>query len=194
MGSRRASLTGFIVVLAAAAPASAATEVQTYDPIDDDGTLRAGLTVERGGTTAECWTESYAAYGAIRCSVGDFIRDPCFIDTRVEQNAVLCVRDPWSTVALGYDVEGDLPDPTGPKVTPWALELKSGARCTFAQGAGQAVGSFRMNYICSKSKKRRSPVPLYGSPNRSRPTWTIRGARSFKSQSLYRVAISTAWR
>lgn len=186
---------GCLVVSAmSAVPADARTVVRTYSPITADGTLRDALVVERGGTSAECTSPSFVAYRAVRCFAGSMIRDPCFIDTRRAADAVLCVSSPWSKVAISYEVFGELPETSGPDVTPWALRLESGLRCQFVSGATATIGSFRLNYFCSRPGSRKLAAVLYGSPNRTRATWTIRQARSVESRRLRRVSIRTAWR
>ena len=74
-----------------ATPASAATHVVRWSPFID-GALRPGLlaTPAFGG---DCFTGSFAVHDAYRCADGNFLRDPCFADSK-RDDAVLCVRDP----------------------------------------------------------------------------------------------------
>jgi hypothetical protein len=189
-----------ILALTCAAVASSAvaspTRVHVYSPLDPDGTLRDGLSVNQGRTTADCWIGSSVVKGAYRCFEGNLIHDPCYLDDRdPEFPSVLCVESPWSRAAVRLDVVDELPEPgKGSSQTPWALELASGLRSTFMQGATGTLGRFRLNYACSKPRGHRALRFLFGTPSKHRAAWTIRQARDSSGRGLRRVIVRTAWR
>ncbi len=184
------------VGLLASSARAAGTNVRTFSPLDADGTLRDGLSVNRGRTTADCWTGSFVVKDAYRCFEGNLIRDPCWLDDRdPDVPSLLCVQSPWSRAAVRLDLVDELPEPgAGSIQTPWALELASGLRCTFLQGATGTLGGLRLNYACAKPRGRRAVRFLFGAPNKRRATWTIRQARDADGHGLRRVAIRVAWR
>jgi hypothetical protein len=103
-----------VTMLLAAEPAHAATRVRVYSPIDDDGTLRNGLSVFHVTGEAECNRCSFIAADAYRCFNGHLIRDPCYLDTRLEEeDTVLCARSPWAHTVTSLPLSGSLPDPSG---------------------------------------------------------------------------------
>jgi hypothetical protein len=170
--------------------AQAATERLRYSPLDADGTLRDGLGVNLGGT-AECTSRSFIVVGAYRCFEGNQIRSVCYPDSRdVEGFSVLCVSSPWARAAirLQLDEEPDDSFAARPGGLPWALELASGVRCVWVGGATNVVGRLRLNYGCARGRY------LFGSPDRSGPTWRIRQARDFNGRAMRKVVIRVAWR
>jgi hypothetical protein len=185
-------------VLWCACPAGAAapTERLIYSPFATDGSLLASLkvTTHPGGT---CQTGSYviARSGAYRCFDGNTIRDPCFRDTRAStasgEPVVACVNAPWSTHVLSLHLDGQPRStfrvkPGGP---PWAVQLASGARCVFGEGATGVAHGLRLNYFCGRN----GPY-LFGSPRVSQPTWRIRMAHDVEGRGWRLVAIARAWR
>jgi hypothetical protein len=184
--------------LACAVQASAAapTERLVYSPFATDGSLLQSLkvTTHEGGT---CQTGSYvvARHGVYRCFDGNIIRDPCFSDARAStasgEPAVACVNAPWSThaVSLHLDSPPSSALQASPGRAPWALQLASGARCVFAEGATNVVHGLRLNYFCGTSARY-----LFGTPRTSQPTWRIRMARSVNGRAWRLVAIARAWR
>ena len=180
----------FVVMVA---PAGARTLELRYTPFAADGSLRDGLhaTPAFGGS---CTTGSFlvAGPGVFRCFVGSFIHDPCYIDLgagNAVRSVVVCVATPWSPDALRLRVRGPLDarfgvSPGGP---PWALRLASGRRCVLVSGATTVVAGRRMNYVCGRRY-------LFGSPDRTQPTWRIRQAVTPGGVGLRKVAIAAAWR
>jgi hypothetical protein len=187
-----------VAALSCVAPASAAapTERLIYSPFATDGSLlqRLKVTTHTGGT---CATGSYvvARAGTYRCFDGNIIRDPCFSDARASTAAgepvVACVAAPWSRAVVSLHL-ADQPQsafgarPGGP---PWALQLASGARCVFGEGATSVAHGLRLNYFCGAKK-----LYLFGSPRTSRPTWRIHMAHNLKGRGWRLVAIARAWR
>jgi hypothetical protein len=177
-----------VLVLAAAAPDSEArTRVIRYTPFDSAGEPKRGLrAVRRSGT---CRFSSLLALreDAWRCRTGRRRRDPCF-DNPVFEDAVGCVRAPWSRTVVLIDTpldDTDRVERTGTR--PWAIRLRR-RRCLFVRSR-RVVRRRRLNYRCG----RRGPY-LFGVPNRRRATWTIRVARKRDGRRMRRVRIRTAWR
>jgi hypothetical protein len=87
------------------------------------------------------------------------------------------------------------PESTAHPALPWAIVLASGKRCVLAQGGTSADGAgHRLNYFCAA----RGPY-LWGSVDRSRPTWRILASHSAGTvgttpSGQRKVAIRAAWR
>jgi hypothetical protein len=172
------------------------TALVRYTPFTPSGTIQSGLTVAESDAIADC-DLSYLTKGAMRCFLGDEIRDPCYAERkRPPTRAVVCVYSPWDAevtrartprgfVVRAAKVEG---------AVPWALELVDGFRCTELGGATTLVGNRRLNYGCVSPRKRTSHADLYGEPDKQRPRWTIYEARGSDVRAMRRVAIKTAWR
>jgi hypothetical protein len=180
----------FLVVVA---PACARTIELRYTPFAADGSLRDGLhaTPAFGG---DCSTGSFlvAGPGVFRCFEASFIHDPCYLDAgagNAVRAVVVCVETPWSRNVLRLRVRAPLDARygTGPGGPPWALRLASGRRCVLVGGATTVVAGRRMNYACGRRY-------LFGSPDRTRPTWRIRQALTPAGAGLRKVAIAAAWR
>jgi hypothetical protein len=180
---------------AAAAGAAAPTERLIYSPFATDGSLLQSLkvTTHDGG---HCDTGSYVVgrHGVHRCFDGNVIRDPCFSDARAStasgEPVVVCVEAPWSThaVSLHLDSEPSSDSQVRPGGPPWALQLTSGPRCVFAEGASNVVHGLRLNYVCAGNRY------LFGTPRTAQPTWRIRLAHSTSGRGWRLVAIARAWR
>jgi hypothetical protein len=180
----------FLVVVA---PAGARTVELRYTPFAADGSLRDGLhaTPAFGGG---CSTGSFlvAGPGVFRCFEASFIHDPCYLDagaSNAVRSVVVCVETPWSRSVLRLRVRAPLDARfgTSPDGPPWALRLASGRRCVRLGGATTVVAGRRMNYACDRRY-------LFGSPDRTRPTWRIRQAVTPGGVGMRKVAIAAAWR
>lgn len=192
----RRSLPWVLAALAAltcAPTAAAATTAKAYSPFAADGALAPGLRAHpaSGGT---CDTGSFVIPGptVFRCFAGDVIRDPCFADvagSTAERPLVVCAGSPWARDVVRLRVHGTLDASGGAPADapPWALQLASGRRCTFNEGASPAIGGLRQSYTCDKGRF------LYGTPDRGGATWRIRQARSPRGGHLRTVVIATAW-
>ena len=174
--------------------AAANTQRLRYSPLDEDGTLRDGLSVVGGGA-AQCTSGSSWVVGAFRCFEGNLIRDVCYSDTRdPDLQSVLCASSPWANAVTRLDLEHEPDGSYGAKPggLPWALELSSGARCIAASGATTTVQGFRLNYLCGRFGSA-SARYLFGSPDRSRRQWRIRQARTPNGSGVRKVTIRVAW-
>jgi hypothetical protein len=162
-------------MLALPCTANGATERLLYSPFEADGQTRSGLNVvDRDG---ECFFTSLKAASGYRCVTGYLLRDPCYSDPRVNPvesfSAVVCAQSPWGTTVVRIALSEALPkrEPS-PLSSPsfWAIELESGARCTFTSGATNAVRGYRLHYGRSNNRV------LFGAPRTSTSTWRIRYA------------------
>ena len=127
-------------------------------------------------------------HNAYRCADGNFLRDPCFADP-TRDDAVPCVRDPFSRGVVRLRVSGDL-DRSGsaPSSLVWAVRLANGQRCTFFAGGATSADAAgrRANYRCSGRF-------LWGNPIRRGRTWRIRLSHSFTPGPERVAAIRTAY-
>jgi len=140
------------------------TQVRYAAFFDDDG-LHEDLRIDRRFKSAECWTTSQSRPSnpfAARCLAGNTILDPCEMNSATTVGA--CAGAPWDRVVLVNRVvlraayskkraelfrEAESDSLWNPQVRPWALELMSGEKCFFLQGAQSlTVGGVRRNYKC----------------------------------------------
>jgi hypothetical protein len=165
------------------------TQVAVYAPWGSSGQLT-GVTVSKQ-PSGSCFTASIAASGrtdAWRCSVGDEIRDPCFIDPAGSQVACpdLPVLSTVELIHLNTPIDPSLANHENTAAPPWMLQTRGGINCSFVTGATSVVAGQRLNYSCADGSS------LYGTPDRSSPQWTIlRGTSSSAEQTP--VAIVKAW-
>jgi hypothetical protein len=181
------------VWLSVVSASDAVTVLQQYTPFAPNGGLRPGLraTPRFGGT---CATASFVVSGptVFRCFAADEIYDPCYLDARggeAGRPVVVCVAAPWAVGAVrlrlsSVPIAASGVPPGGP---PWALRLESGRRCLFVQGATSVVRGRRLNYVCDGRRL------LFGTPDRTRPTWRISQATSPGGAQMRQVAIAVAW-
>lgn len=172
------------------------TAVLRYTAFARSGEIRNGLTVSVSHAVADC-DLSYRTKGAMRCFLGDEIRDPCYAEGHGPQTrSVVCVNSPWdrsvtrARTPLGFIAQASQVDAPGP----WAIELVGGFRCTGLGGATIAIGDRRMNYGCWLPGKPKSMADLFGEPDRRHAQWTIYVARDGDVRSMRRAAIKTVWR
>ena len=104
---------------------------------------------------------------------GNSIHDPCFA-AATDATSVACFLDPWHPVTI-LRLTKPLPthEPTH-STLPWAIETTDDRRCTFLTGATAPMGGERINYGCTDGSF------LIGAPDRSRPLWTIRSAKTYR--------------
>jgi eukaryotic-like serine/threonine-protein kinase len=185
-----------LAALAGPAAASAAppTVVSIYSPFSAAGALAPGLRAvpQDGGS---CATGSFVVVNpfAFRCSVGDRILDPCYLDgaaSTAQAPVVDCVAAPWaaSVVRLHLGAPPGTGPGAAPDAPPWALQLASGRRCVRATGATTVVRGRRLSYVCDRRRV------LFGRPDASAPVWRIRQARDAGGAATRVVTIAAAWR
>lgn len=173
----------------ATAASAAGTEQRRFDAFAADGapTVR----VVKTETASSCSASSVNSQStALRCFADSVIRDPCFLDPNDGDRAV-CVESPSarSGVAMrGVEKADDGRRNTPSSRTPWAIELRGGATCSFVSGASNTRGSRRLNYGCDDNRF------LWGRPDRAESFWTILRSRSYSGRGWRRAKIAIAWR
>jgi hypothetical protein len=188
-------LVALVVTMAVGSTADSAQRTRRlhYSPFATDGSAIGRLTVTPHDH-GQCNTGSEAVVGHVyRCFDGNVIRDPCYYDNRTSadegNDVVLCVESPWSRSAVRLRVDTlDSSYGRRPGGPPWALELMSGERCVFAEGATNVVRGRRLNYTCSRSHY------LWGSPDTSHALWRIRASRNYRGTNMRKLATRMAWR
>lgn len=98
---------------------------------------------------------------------GGNIADPCFRNPYTFSAPLLCFASPLDLHAVEVVPNGPLhANLVSPNNDPWTVQLADGQTCVFTQGAGAALGTMRLNYVCSRGV-------IYGDPDRSSPVWTM---------------------
>ena len=166
------------------------TSLHLYAPFNGGGTAR-GVRVARSAS-GYCWTTSIgdSRSDAFRCFVGNYIHDPCFANTLVPSNFVLCPLAQPGSKLLRINLTKPLPsrpetsNPT--RYPPWFIQLANGQWCGRTQGATGLIAGLPISYGCTHGV-------LLGNPHRSTSLWTIFFATSFQASQFRSVAIRTAW-
>ncbi len=181
------------LVLAASAGATAqTTRLTVYRPFAL-GKLAPGFTIAKT-VKGSCFSGSSADQrtDAWRCFIGNFINDPCF--SSPGRSYVLCPADgtPFGTRLIRINLTKPLPrgfanHGAAGQGDPWAVKLAGGKVCTFLTGATFVYHGQRVNYGCTPK------IFLAGSPNRSKPTWTITLGTGPKAPPQTAVIIVAAW-
>jgi hypothetical protein len=191
-----ALLTFVLATAAASAPIRAgATGRHLFAPFNGAGGIAAGVRIGKRGR-GYCWTGSLtdARPDAWRCFLGNFILDPCFSGKSAATDTfVLCADSPWRPLTR-LVLTKPLPRATGNRKTnpmrtpPWAIQLRSGARCVFVSGATSLIAGRRINYFCG-----RNGAVLVGLPRRGAATWTILVAPRSSARTLSPQPIAHVW-
>lgn len=170
-----------VVLAAAAAP----TQVKHW-------TAAGAQVVQRGH--GYCWTGSLADArpDAWRCFLGkNEIEDPCFSGAG---SYVTCPDGtPDSHDALRLQLTKPLPrsqtnppgDPT--RRPPWVIVTTGGAYCYRVTGATDERAGRALTYECAGASA------LAGSPNRTRPVWTVNLLPTATSKHYVTTAVRSAW-
>lgn len=120
-------------------PSVTATQVTTYYPSDSKVT---------SGQSGSCFGASIASdrSDAFRCTAGNAILDPCFLDG---SNAVFCPAGVPPASGVLVNLTAPLPANTNSDAPgaapPWAMQLSNGATCLVVTGAGIANFPFSCN-------------------------------------------------
>jgi hypothetical protein len=176
------------------------TKLIIYQPAIPGGAPRDG----------SCWTTSIAVLraGAWRCTVGNFIQDPCFSVASLS-GAVVCGADP-AAGEKGFLMKLTRPLPEAPpgavsKPWPWIMELADGAICEKLTGTMAGIGGESVGWGCNDSKPNAGPRPYYsgvlGDPKAGR-VWKVEKIRfvsmrdpehPFKVLVRKIIAVRTVW-
>ncbi len=180
------SAAAVLVAVAAAGAALAAAPTKLEHWVGDGAHI-----VQRG--RGYCWTGSLAdARGdAWRCFLGNEIEDPCFSGSAA---FVLCPDGtPDSRDALRLQLTKPLPrgqaNPPGNPMRrdPWVIVTAGGAYCYRVTGATDDKAGKQLTYECAGASA------LAGSPNRTRPVWTISLLPNGTSKRYVTTAVSAVW-
>lgn len=103
---------------------------------------------------ASCWTSSISSNrsDAFRCSVGNYIYDPCFAGS---SDIISCPSDPISKTLTLFRLESEPPNYNRNEKTeaiPWFIVLQNKQRCEFYTGATDFIADRRIDYGCNKGK------------------------------------------
>ena len=153
----------------------------------------AGAHVVQSGS-GYCWTSSIADAlpDAWRCFLGkNEIVDPCFTGGG---STVLCPDGtPDSHDAIRMKLTKPLPlgqaNPPGGSTPrdPWAIVTTGGAYCYRITGAAGTRFGRALTYQCAGASL------LAGSPNRTRPVWTVSLLPTSTSKHFVTTAVRAAW-
>ena len=175
---------------AVAGVAGASSTIVTVVQPFDHGAPRAGLRITAtykgscaGGSDATDRNDAW------RCGFGNLLIDPCFSDPAGGVPYVLCLRRPWGSETIKLFVTGRRGQNTSrvaPTGHPWGVQLRSGTRCLFVQGASSNLNGLRLNYTCTDGSV------LYGNARRGQP-WTILRATGDDAQATRPAAIARVW-
>jgi len=135
--------------------------------------------------TGKCWSSAAISgrQDVLRCMVGNGIYDPCF---QLNNKQAFCLSEPWVRdgvlVQLQSVKQKAIQHAAPQKAIPWAVKLKSGARCVMLTGATFGIQNKRANYACDDGSY------LIGQFNRSSTLWTIEQIK------IKKAAVKTVWR
>ncbi|GAA1223469.1 hypothetical protein GCM10009676_01020 [Prauserella halophila] len=181
------------------------TEQITVDPFTESGEPAAGLDIVEKGD-GNCWQSwvSITGSNARRCApvlTGDQhtsqeVHDPCYLHVRPGPDRAVCIQNPTTGEATGFDVVED----TGPapedaqRHRPWFVELADGRHCVLVPGADDPESTAEdPTYGCG------SHDYLYGMPDTTTSVWTITNRhgeaveRAEAGPHRDRVSIRTVW-
>ena len=160
-------------------------------PVNAQGKLVTGYRVVKASSGASCSQESFFVSEAWRCFAGSAILDPCWAESGGALR-VVCQGAPWEKTVWRLNLSEPLAKVRPLKAPPaWGMELATGNRCSFAEGATDVIHGLRLNYACV-----RNDVWLAGWTIRTHSPWRIQTA-VFPSGRLTLGAIqpvSTVWR
>jgi hypothetical protein len=192
---RRSAILLAAALLAAAAagpaPAAAPTRLERWTAFRG-GKVAAGIHVlERG--RGSCFAGSLAdpRADAWRCLLGNEILDPCFSGGA---GVVLCPDGtPDSRDAAEIRLRKPLPrgranppgDPT--RRPPWVIVTATGAYCYRVTGMSAEVAGKPITYVCAGASS------IGGTPDRTKPVWTVSLLPTGTSKRYVTVAVRAAW-
>lgn len=167
------------------------TTAQVFHAFDAAGRPKLATRPKRGS----CFSGSNAASrnDAWRCTVGNFIYDPCFSSPRAP-GVVLCPGEELR-FAIKVNLTKGLPRryansrPPALDEQPWNLQLLDGEHCIFLTGATSVLQGRRLNYACERSHT----TALWGLPNRGTQPWSIFSAPFMATTLRDHRLIRWAW-
>jgi len=176
-----------------AAPRSALTQLEFYEPWTDGGDLKSNLHVASTLSGGTCWTSSIGdpdENNAWRCMTDNDIYDPCFAPELASTvTTVACAQSPQSDVLLLHlstPSDGPLTG-TGPAANghPWYLLLANGQPCGAIDNDWGTAHGVALPYGCP-SGQASNPIVTQTRP------WTVRYLAK-GSKTLIKMTVTTAW-
>jgi hypothetical protein len=155
----------------AAAPG---TQVTVFAPFVSE-TLAADIEVSQT-VTGSCWARSAftSRPDAFRCSYGNYIEDPCFVNTYpIRPREVVCPSSDNPNEVLQIQLTKHPPDTYGGGLAvsttspPFWIALTDGTVCTPFAGSAPSIGGLRVNDTCTGAES-----SLVGDIDRIEAVWT----------------------
>jgi hypothetical protein len=174
------------LIAPAVASASSTTKVVNLKPVDGHGVLVAGFTVAKTVSDGSCSSEgitigSDVVQGALTCTHGNVLYDPCWQEGQGRVTQVLCIADAWRRLATRIVLKHPAkPQRSDGSRQLWRLTLKSGAHCVYYRTGTSVVDGKRVNFGCTDGRE------LLGDPiHRSGRRWTLRAVRFSEKRKRY---------
>jgi hypothetical protein len=165
-------------LIAPSVAAAASTKVVDVRPVDGRGEPVAGFTVARTLSGGACsgfggTFGSEIVQGALTCTFGHGLYDPCWQEGQGDVTRVLCMPDAWrrsvTRIILRRPANHQRTDGSR---TLWGLTLTSGAQCAYYRTGTSDVHGQRVNFGCTDGRE------LLGDPVRRRgQQWTFPAIR-----------------
>lgn len=176
----------------AAAAATAGTALAAAAPTTLEHWSGGGARIVQRGH-GYCWTGSLAdaRADAWRCFLGNEIHDPCF--SGAGSYAMCPDGTPDSHDALRLELTKPLPrsqaNPAGnpARRDPWVIVTAGGAYCYRVTGATGPAAGRTVTYECAGASV------LAGSPDRTRPVWTVSLLPTGASKHYVTTAVRSVW-
>jgi hypothetical protein len=192
-----AGLLMLTLIPSGAAPGAgyAPTQLHVFNAFTPDAKLTAGLHVLGKVVRGSCWEGAVLDQrsDAWRCTHGDRLYDPCFVNGVGVGSLAACPLTPWGRRVVLLRLTKKLPlhyanrNRPVTHLLPWGIVTGSGKHCFMLSGATATVAGQRINYGCSGGGQ------LIGSPQRDTSRWTILFERNFNAHQLTSVGIAAAW-
>jgi hypothetical protein len=168
------------------------TTIHLYAPFNGAG-IAAGVKVTSLGR-GYCWENSLAdgRQDAFRCFIGNGIYDPCFANTIIPSNFVLCPGgrpDAGVTkLILTKKLPRAYPNAKPTHHPPWVVRTSTGKWCGIITGATGDVSGLSIRYACTGGGI------LLGNPTRrTASAWTIFYATGYKANQFRPITLTAAW-
>ena len=183
------------VLMLASLPAASAAATRTSETVFQAFRPDAKPAIYTTSRSGSCFSGALTIDrdDAGRCSVGNYLYDPCFSSTHAP-GVVVC---PGPELRAGVEITltRGLPrryvDAGRPSLShqPWNIELGDGQHCEFDSGATTILDGDRLNYSCGPGGN----LALWGYPRRSAEPWTILAAPYSAKRLHQRRAIRHVW-
>jgi hypothetical protein len=184
-------LAAALVAAAAASSAAAPTRLERWTAFRGGKVAAEVHVLVRGRGSCAGGSRADPRADAWRCSLGTEALDPCFAGP---PGVVVCpYGTPDSRDAAEVRLTRPLPrnranppgDPT--RRPPWAIVTATGLYCYRLTGMSAEVAGRAITYTCAGASS------IGGTPDRSRPVWTVSLLPTGTSKRYVTVAVRAAW-